>query len=59
MLIKIKCPDCGKQFTIDVPAIDKYKSDCAKLQAEIIQLRKQLKERNGLDYLKNMFGMED
>ena len=59
MLIKIKCPDCGKQFTIDVPSIDKYKSDCAKLQAEIIQLRKQLKERNGLDYLKNMFGMED
>lgn len=52
MKIPIKCPECGKLFTIDVPAIEKYKRRVAELE-------KQLRENSEVNKLKRIFGMED
>jgi hypothetical protein len=58
MHIKIKCPDCEKYFTIDVPLIDRLKSENAILKRRVEQLEHRQQESGSLDYLKDLFGME-
>jgi cell division protein FtsB len=62
MIIPITCPDCSKQFKIDVPAIERYKAENNELRKELYALRQQLNklkaDTDGVDYLKNIFGMD-
>ena len=58
MNLKIKCPKCNNNFTIEVLAIDKYRKLSETLKAENEYLKNRLKEIEALNSLKNMFGME-
>jgi uncharacterized protein (DUF2225 family) len=62
MIIPITCPDCSKQFKIDVPAIERYKRENEELRRKLAALQKQhttlREDTDSVDYLKSIFGMD-
>ena len=64
MHIKIKCPCCSKEFTVDVPAIDRYKAECELLKEQMKSGNIKIDESDKVvddvvDRLKDIFGFNE
>jgi Tfp pilus assembly protein PilO len=55
--IKITCK-CGNTITVKVKTIDALREQVKYLQSEIASLKRQLKDRNEVDALRGLFGMD-
>jgi len=56
--IKAMCPKCQHILTVEIATIDALRAENGRLRQELAELKRPT-EDEGVDYLKNIFGIKD